>query len=43
VYINHRQILAFLDIKNYKADIICDGPGKLKNNFVKILFQGAMR
>jgi hypothetical protein len=30
---NHRQIFAFLDIKNYGVDLICDGPGKHKNIF----------
>jgi enhancing lycopene biosynthesis protein 2 len=35
----HRQILAFLYIKNDGADLVCYGPGKPKNNVLKIIIQ----
>jgi hypothetical protein len=40
---NHRQMLAFLDIKNDRADLVCDGPEKHTNNFTKILSQEFIR
>jgi hypothetical protein len=43
LYKNHRQNLAFLFIKNDGADIVCDGPGKHKHNFTKILSQESLR
>jgi hypothetical protein len=49
LHINHRQFLAFLDIKKIGADHVCGGPGKRKNIFEKILshalklFSGSVR
>jgi hypothetical protein len=40
---NHRQILAFFNIKKDGADLVCNGLGNHKNNFKKILCQEAMR
>jgi hypothetical protein len=43
VYINHRQILAFFNIKNDGVYLVCGGPGKPQIFFFLILGRESMR